>query len=68
MKTLNYNNIMQEILVCPYCMNPVSDMLVGCCGESSGHFEVCYITHKDEWYLASEVRFDSKETEEIKNV
>ena len=26
------------MLICPYCLNDVSDDMSGCCGESSAHF------------------------------
>ena len=35
--------IEDTVLVCPYCMNEVSEEAFGCCGESSAHFETAYI-------------------------
>ena len=29
----------EQILVCPYCENEKSEEALGCCGESSAHFE-----------------------------
>lgn len=54
MKRILESEIIEELLVCPYCMNPVTCEDRGCCGESSCHFERAYAT-KDEVYLESEV-------------
>jgi hypothetical protein len=49
---LHVADIIEEIEVCPYCMHPANG--IGCCGESSAHFEVAYDTG-EELYLKSEV-------------
>lgn len=56
------SQIETEILVCPYCMDEVSQDEIGCCGESSAHFEAAYVTTQLETYLESEVEIvdDSK--------
>lgn len=46
--------IEDELLVCPYCMTEVSIDGLGCCGESSAHFETAYLI-EDELYLKQEV-------------
>jgi hypothetical protein len=52
MKQLQVSEIIDEVVVCPYCMNEARG--TSCCGESSAHFETAYVT-QDETYLASEV-------------
>jgi hypothetical protein len=43
------------VTVCPYCMNERDrDSYMGCCGESSAHFETAYIIN-DELVLESEL-------------
>lgn len=49
---LNLSQIVDTTTVCPYCMNPATGL--GCCGESSAHFERAYVT-KSDCYLESEV-------------
>lgn len=51
---LSKADIVDCVLVCPYCMNDAGSKS-GCCGESSGHFEKAFITKDDDCYLASEV-------------
>lgn len=34
----NWRPKSDKVLICPYCMNEVSEEKTGCCGESSGHF------------------------------
>lgn len=48
-------DIIEEITVCPYCMETRSQESLGCCGESSCHFERAYVTKDLECYLESEV-------------
>lgn len=50
------SHIINEILVCPYCMNEVGCEVAGCCGEHRGHFEIGYVTLDQDVYLKSEVR------------
>lgn len=52
MRQLKLSELIDEQTVCPYCMNPAAG--IGCCGESSAHFERAYIT-KTECLLESEV-------------
>ena len=54
MYKLYESEILEEITVCPYCMNDWSDKkdMFGCCGEN--HPETAFIT-KNECYLESEV-------------
>jgi hypothetical protein len=47
------------VLVCPYCMNEVSDETLGHCGESSAHFEKAYLIN-DEVILERD--YKTKET------
>ena len=54
MKQIKRSQIETEELVCPYCMSEVSQDDMGCCGESSCHFETAYIVG-DNAYLHSEV-------------
>jgi len=54
MKQLKESQIEAELLVCPYCMSEVSQDDIGCCGESSCHFETGYAT-EDEIYLESQI-------------
>ena len=54
MKRILESEIIEELLVCPYCGDPKTCEDRGCCGESSCHFERAYAT-KDETYLESEV-------------
>jgi len=55
MLTVNESEIEDEVLVCPYCMGEVSSDVLGCCGESSTHFEIAYILTNGEIYLDSEI-------------
>ncbi len=52
---------LDTVTVCPYCMNEASG--IGCCGESSCHFEKAYIID-DEYVLGSELTVidDTKKT------
>lgn len=54
MITIYESDVIDELTVCPYCMNPRTCESLGCCGESSEHFEQAVAT-KDEVYLLSEV-------------
>lgn len=54
MKRLHESEILNEYLACPYCYAQVDFDRLGCCGESSAHFESAYET-EDEVYLACEV-------------
>jgi len=54
MKQLKLSEIEDTVLVCPYCMNEVYQDAIGCCGESSCHFETAYISQA-EILLESEV-------------
>lgn len=49
------DQIENEYLVCPYCMNTVSWSKIGCCGESSDHFEKAFEVD-GELYLDSEIQ------------
>ena len=51
---IKLSQIETELLVCPYCMGEVTQDDTGCCGESSAHFDIAYVT-QDETILASEV-------------
>ena len=44
----------ETITVCPYCVSERDEFGVGCCGESSAHFETAYV-YQDEIYLADEI-------------
>jgi hypothetical protein len=48
------HKIEDEILVCPYCGTGVSEESLGCCGESSAHFETAY-EYDGDIVLESEV-------------
>lgn len=61
LKKLKVSQIETEILVCPYCMSEVSQNKMGCCGESSAHFEMAYVA-QDETFLESEVELIDDET------
>jgi hypothetical protein len=62
MKRILESEIIEELLVCPYCGDPKTCEDRGCCGESSCHFERAFAT-KDEVYLESEVVvYDDAET------
>lgn len=54
MKQVKISDIEDELLVCPYCMTEVSIDDLGCCGESSAHFETAYLI-EDELYLKREI-------------
>jgi len=57
---INESDIVDTVTLCPYCMSePKSDL--GCCGESSAHFDKAYITKDDEYYLTSEVEIISND-------
>ena len=45
------DQIEDEVLTCPYCMSAVSFQQMGCCGESSAHFETAYIVSGIEEYI-----------------
>jgi len=47
--------IVDEILVCPYCMDEVNADGMGCCGESSAHFTKAYVCDDGEYYLEDEL-------------
>ena len=49
------SEITDEVLVCPYCMSDVSSDQMGCCGESSAHFERAVVVG-NEAYLESDIR------------
>ena len=51
MKQLKESEILEEITVCPYCMQVPNSFT--CCGEN--HFEDAYLTVNDEVYLCDEV-------------
>lgn len=51
---IKQSDVVDEVLVCPYCMNERTYENRGCCGESSTHFEKALVT-KDELFLESEV-------------
>ena len=51
---LKVSDIVEEITVCPYCMDEKVEHGRGCCGESSCHFAKAYVT-KDACYLEHEV-------------
>lgn len=57
---LKESDIIDEITVCPYCMNDAGSKS-GCCGESSAHFAEAYITKAQECYLISEVELISND-------
>jgi hypothetical protein len=52
-RLIKESEILDELTVCPYCMNPAEGKS-GCCGESSGHFTDAYDLG-DEVVLAHEV-------------
>lgn len=54
MITIYESQVQDRLEVCPYCMNPPTRGQLGCCGESSCHFEPAIDTG-DEIYLESEV-------------
>lgn len=54
MITIYESQVQDRLEVCPYCMNPPTRGQLGCCGESSAHFEPAIDTG-DEIYLESEV-------------
>ena len=45
--------IEDKVLVCPYCMSP-SEGKLGCCGESSTHFEEAYLLSDGLLYTIEE--------------
>jgi hypothetical protein len=51
---LKESEIEAKILVCPYCGDERSQDDMGCCGESSAHYETAYMV-QDDMYLESEV-------------
>lgn len=53
-KQVKETDIEDIVTVCPYCMTKVSADSLGCCGESSAHFEDAYII-EDEYYLKHEI-------------
>lgn len=50
---------MEEILVCPYCMDEKSVNDSGCCGESSAHFQPAYLIG-DDCYLECDIEWVNK--------
>ena len=66
MQKLRENEILEEIQVCPYCMNIPRSF--SCCGEN--HFENAYLTVNDEVFLESEVEIIGNELtqEEIDDI
>jgi hypothetical protein len=52
--TIKESDIKEEVYVCPYCMEDAGDK-IGCCGESSCHFEHAIVTKDDECFLLSEI-------------
>ena len=55
MKQITKDMIEDKYTVCPYCMSQVSSEKLGCCGESSAHFEDAYEI-EGEVYLSSEIK------------
>lgn len=53
---INRSEIVDEEVVCPYCMNKMSGDMNGCCGESSAHFELAYILESGEAVLKSQAK------------
>lgn len=53
-KVITRDQIEEELYVCPYCMSDVRPDQLGCCGESSCHFETAYLVD-GEALLESEV-------------
>lgn len=51
---VNRESIEDESLFCPYCGDEVSYSSLGCCGESSAHFETGYLVD-GEILLESEI-------------
>ena len=68
MKQLNKSDIIETILVCPYCYETKGWTDGGCCGESNSHFETAYVT-KESIFLESETEFSTKtiSTKEVNN-
>ncbi|MFA5696368.1 MAG: hypothetical protein WC917_02880 [Bacilli bacterium] len=59
-------DIEDEVMVCPYCMNEISYGQQSCCGESSEHFEIaCCVKGNDSYLLKTDVII--LKTEETKN-
>lgn len=53
MKRVSYWDIEDEVTICPYCGSEQYSAL-GCCGESSDHFETAYV-YQGETYTADEI-------------
>lgn len=55
MKKVFESQITDEVLVCPYCMEPKGYDVRSCCGESSTHFENAYEVDGEEIFLGHEI-------------
>lgn len=61
LKTINRSDIEKEQMVCVYCGNEVDDDdYMGCCGESSDHFERGYFMKDGNLWTESEVSIDEE--------
>jgi hypothetical protein len=49
-------DIVERVLVCPYCLSVVNDSMLGHCQESMAHFEQGYILNDGTIVLASEYK------------
>ena len=63
MRHIKLSQVIDTITVCPYCMNEARNKM-GCCGESSCHFETAYVT-EDETLLQSETEVIDDESGEV---
>ena len=55
MRTIKESEIVEEFLACPYCGGEASIDDLGCCGESSGHFQQAYELKDGDVVMESEV-------------
>jgi len=60
------DDILDQFLVCPYCMETRTFDHRGCCGESRDHFETAYATMGGDLFLETEIEIIKENENEIK--